>query len=301
MSSRVALVVNPTSGKGRGAAVGREVAGLLAVAGHEVEDLTGPTAEAAEKLAREAVDAGVDALVVVGGDGVVHLGLQAVAGTGTPLGVVAAGSGNDVARALGLPLHDAEGAVAAVEAGLRGPGRPIDAVRWSGASGEDGWYAAVLAAGFDAVVNERANQWSRPRGRLRYNLAIARELPVFRPRPYRLELDGEVLEVDAMLVAVANAPSYGGGMRVAPHASVDDALLDVVVLEPVGTLEFVRLYPRVYSGRHVEHPRVSVRRARVVRVESPGIVGYADGERLAALPLVCEAVPRAVRVLAPDA
>lgn len=297
MSARIGLVVNPTSGKGRGAALGRQVAAALRDAGHAVEDLTSATAEAAAKLARDAVTTGIDALVVVGGDGVVHLGLQATAGTGTPLGIVAAGSGNDVARALGLPLHDAAAATAVIEAALATGGHGVDAVRWTGETAGD-WYAAVLAAGFDAVVNERANRWTWPRGRARYNVAIARELPVFRPRPYRLELDGEVLELEGMLVAVANCPSYGGGMRVAPDARVDDGLLDVVVLEPVSTAEFVRLYPRVYSGRHVEHPQVSVRRARLVRVESPGIVGYADGERLAPLPLVCEAVPGALRVLA---
>ncbi|MFZ5871124.1 MAG: diacylglycerol kinase family protein [Actinomycetota bacterium] len=297
MSARIGLVVNPTSGKGRGAAVGRQVAISLRAAGHAVEDLTSATAEAAAKLACDAVTTGIDALVVVGGDGVVHLGLQATAGTGTPLGIVAAGSGNDIARSLGLPLHDAAAATAVLEAALTTGGHGVDAVRWSGET-SGGWYAAVLAAGFDAVVNERANRWTWPRGRARYNVAIARELPVFRPRAYRLELDGEVLELEGMLVAVANCPSYGGGMRVAPDARVDDALLDVVVLEPVSTAEFVRLYPRVYSGRHVEHPQVSVRRARTVRVESPGIVGYADGERLAPLPLVCEAVPGALRVLA---
>jgi diacylglycerol kinase (ATP) len=297
VSARLALVVNPTSGRGRGAAAGARVAARLRERGHDVEDLTSVTAEAAAKLAADAVLAGVDALVVVGGDGAVHLGVNAVAGTGTPLGIVAAGSGNDVARSVGLPLHQplaaTEVLLDALEAGAT---RPVDAVQYTGDSAS-GWYAGVLAAGFDALVNERANGWGWPRGQMRYNLAIARELPVFRPRPYRLDVDGERLELRAMLVAVANAPSYGGGMRVAPDAAVDDGLLDLVVLEPISTPEFVRVFPSVFSGRHVQHPRVSVRRARRVTVNAPGIVGYADGERLASLPLTCEAVPGALRVL----
>jgi diacylglycerol kinase (ATP) len=299
VTSTVGLVVNPTAGRGRGAAAGRAVVEVLRSHGVAVEDLSGPTAEAAAKLAADAVAEGLSALVVVGGDGVVHLGVGAVAGTTTALGIVPAGSGDDVARACGLPLGDPVAAAEVVARSLaEGTTRSLDAARYETGT-TSGWFAGVLAAGFDALVNERANGWRWPRGRMRYNLAVARELPVFSPRAYRLELDGEVATTRAMLVAVANSPSYGGGMAVAPDARLDDGLLDVVVLEPVGITEFVRLFPTVFSGRHVDHPRVSVRRARRVRVESPGIVGYADGERLAPLPMTCTAVPGALRVLTP--
>jgi diacylglycerol kinase (ATP) len=174
----------------------------------------------------------------------------------------------------------------------------VDAARCTG-PGTDRWFAGVLGAGFDAVVNERANRWSWPRGRMRYNLAIARELPVFRPRDYELELDGVRHRTRAMLVAVGNGPSYGGGMQVVPDARLDDGLLDVMVLEPVSRLEFLRIFPRVYSGSHVSHPRVVLHRARSVRVEAAGIVGYADGERFGPLPLTSEVRPGALRLLAP--
>jgi diacylglycerol kinase (ATP) len=299
VSHRVALVVNPTAGRGRGARAGAVVAGRLRSHGHRVEDLTSGTAAAAADRAAQAVADGADVLVVVGGDGVVHLGVNAVAGTATALGIVAAGSGNDLARALDLPLHDPRAGADAVHAALTGAGgRVTDAVRYEGER-SGGWFAGVLGAGFDALVNERANGWSWPRGRMRYNLAIARELPVFRPRHYRIEVDGEVVDTTAMLVAVANGPSYGGGMRIAPDARLDDGLLELVVLEPVSTPEFLRIYPRVFSGRHVEHPRVQVRRGRRILLECAGIVGYADGERLEPLPLTCEVVPGALRVLAP--
>lgn len=300
MSSRVALVVNPTSGRGRGAVVGMDVAAHLRRRGHVVEDLTSGSAVEALGRARAAVAAGTDALVVVGGDGMVHLGAGAVAGSSVPLGVAAAGSGNDVARALGLPLLDAQASADVVHAGLvDGARRTVDAVRYE-ADGSAGWFVGVLGAGFDALVNERANRWTRPRGRLRYDLAIVRELPLFRPRRYRLCLDGEERDVTAVLLAVANGPSYGGGMRIAPDARVDDGLLDVVVCGPISRLELVRLYPSVFSGGHVDHPAVTVTRARHVVVDAPGIVGYADGERIAALPLTCEVVPGALDVLAPS-
>ena len=305
MIGRVALAVNPTAGKGRSVAAGAMVADGLAAAGIEVLALSGGSASELAAAARGAIGTGVDALVVVGGDGTVHLGTGVVSGTATPLGIVAVGTGNDIARELGLvvgdPARAAQDVVAALAAGSV---RAVDAVRCSaGAGGADGdrWFAGVLAAGFDALVNERANSWSRPRGHLRYDLAILRELPVLRPRHYRIDLDGELWETDAVMAVVANATCYGGGMRICPDAVIDDGLLDVLVVLPVSRTAFVRIYPRVYKGTHVGDPRVVVRRARRVEIASPGIVAYADGERMAPLPLTCEAVPGALRVLVPPA
>ena len=104
---------------------------------------------------------------------------------------------------------------------------------------------------------------------------------------------------EAMLVAVGNGTSYGAGMRVCPDARLDDGLLDVTVLGPVSKLTFIRTFPNVYKGTHVQRPEVTVRRAREVRLESPGVIAYADGERFAPLPLTCTCVPGALTVLAP--
>lgn len=290
---RLGVLVNPTSGTGAGARAGALASQRLRDLGHDVVDLTSPDAEQAQARARAAIDAGLDALVVVGGDGVVHLGTGLVAGTGLPLGIVPAGTGNDVARTLALPVRQIPAAVDRLHAALvTGSRRRLDAVRT-----DRGWFAGVLGGGFDALVNERANSWSWPRGRMRYNLAIARELPVFRAIPYELELDGQPESSPAMLVAVANSSSYGGGMRVCPQAQMDDGLLDVLVLDPVSRLELLRVFPRVYSGRHIHHPAVRIRRARTVRLQAPGIVAYADGERLGPLPLTCTVVPGALHVL----
>jgi diacylglycerol kinase (ATP) len=292
----VALLVNPTSGLGRGAKLGAAVGDLLRQGGLRVDDVSGADAGAAARNARGAVDAGVQALVVVGGDGMVHLGANVVAGTGVPLGIIAAGTGNDIARSLGLPVLDA---AAAGEVVRRGSVRTIDAARHlpdDGAPGA-GWFVGVLGAGFDAKVNERANAWRWPKGRMRYNLAIARELPVFKPLPYVLELDGERVEANAMLVAVGNGPSYGGGMQVCPDAEMDDGLLDVMIVDKISIPEFLKVFPKVYSGAHKNHPAVTIRRAKQVRLSTPGIVSYADGERFAPLPMSCEVVPGALRVL----
>ena len=130
-------------------------------------------------------------------------------------------------------------------------------------------------------------------------LAVARELPVFRPIPYVVEVDGQRRETGAMLVAVANGPSYGGGMRVCPDAVLDDGLLDVLVLSEISIPAFLRVFPRVFAGTHVRHPAVEVLRGQRVRLVAKGVVAYADGERVGPLPLTCAVVPGALRVLVP--
>jgi diacylglycerol kinase (ATP) len=288
---QIALLVNPTAGKGRAARLLDPVASRLRRAGADVDVVAGRDGDEAFDRLRDRVAAGVDAVVAVGGDGLVHIALQVVGGTGVPLGVVPAGSGNDIARSLGLDPGDA---LAATDLVSLGSTRPVDLARANGR-----WFAGVLGSGFDSMVNERANRMSWPNGRSRYNLAILAELRTFRPVPYVLELDGERWETEAMLVAVGNGSSYGGGMRVCPDARMDDGQLDVTVLGPISKPEFVRVFPTVYKGTHVHHPAVSVRRARTVTLTAPDVTAYADGERVAVLPVTCETVPEGLRVFAP--
>jgi diacylglycerol kinase (ATP) len=287
----IALLVNPTSGKGRGAHLCEPVAKRLRGHGYDVDIVVGRDADEAFDQIRNRVAKGVDALVAVGGDGLVNMALQVVAGTATPLGIVPAGTGNDIARSLGLPLDEP---VTAVDLLATATPRSVDVGRAHGR-----WFGGVLSSGFDSMVNERANRMGWPRGRSRYNLAIAAELRTFRPVPFVLELDGERWETEAMLVAVGNGVSYGGGMMVCPGALMDDGQFDVTVLGPISKLEFVRVFPQVYSGDHVNHPAVTVRRATCVSLAAAGVTAYADGERVALLPLTCDVVPGALHVLAP--
>src|SRR5436305_3733262 len=221
LTHNIALLVNPTAGKGRAARVAADVTEQLRQGGANVAILVGTDAAHAQALARQAVADGVDAVVALGGDGMVHLALNVVAGTPTPLGIIPAGTGNDLAGTLRLPAKDPVAAAKLIVDRLAGGGpRPMDAVR----VGEK-WFGCVLGAGFDSRVNDRANRMSWPRGRMRYNLAILGELRVFKPLPFVIDLDGERLETEAMLVAVGNAKSYGAGMKVTPDAEVDDAVV----------------------------------------------------------------------------
>ncbi|MFM6849451.1 MAG: diacylglycerol/lipid kinase family protein [Terrabacter sp.] len=296
MPQRVALIVNPTSGKGAGRQLGAQTRRLLADAGHDVVDVSGNTYEQARSQALAAVADGVDTVLVVGGDGMVHLGVNVCAGSSTRLAVVAAGTGNDFARNLGLPVRDAAAAVSLLTGGCT---REIDLGRVSHGVADERWFGGVLGAGFDAVVNARAQRMTWPRGQMRYNLAVLRELPVFRPIPYAIELDGHRVETRAMLVAVANTTSFGGGMRVCPDADVADGLFDVMIVHALSVVAFLRVFPKVYSGSHTTHPAVEIRRARRVRLEASGIQSQADGESFAELPIDAEVVPGALRVVAP--
>lgn len=291
MARSIALLTNPTSGKGRGRRTAAIARPRLTDAGFDVWEMTGRDADEALDLAHKAVAEGVESLVVVGGDGMVHIGLQAVAGTDTNLGIIPSGTGNDVARYLGIPRTDPQLASDIV---IGSRVRTIDLAK-AGPT----YFATVLASGFDSKVNERANAMAWPRGQMRYNLATLAELRVFQPLPYLLDLDGEERRVEAMLVAVGNGESFGGGLRITHGARLDDGLLDVVVIRPMSKARLVRVYPMLFSGRHVGIPEYEHHRVRSVTVAAPGITAYADGERLGALPLTIACIPGALRVLVP--
>lgn len=290
MSRRVALLTNPIAGGGRGSALLAPTLERLRAGGLDVDVLVGSDALDAVRLAGVAVRDGVDALVALGGDGLVHLAAQAVTGTGVPLAIVPAGTGNDSARSLGIPRDPA----AAADVVLHGRPRLVDAGRVGGTV-----FLSVLSSGFDSRVNERANRMSWPRGPARYPIAMLGELRVFRPVPYELVVDGEPWATPAMLVAVGNGRSYGGGMQICPGAELDDGLLDVTVLTPLPTGRFLRLFPSVYRGQHVGRPEVRTYKAKTVQLDAPGMTAYADGEPVGPLPLTVESVPGALTVLVP--
>ncbi|MDQ3166309.1 MAG: YegS/Rv2252/BmrU family lipid kinase [Actinomycetota bacterium] len=292
MTRSVAVLLNPAAGRGRSARAAALVVPRLEQSGLRVQQLQGRTATEAAEQADGVARAGVDALVVIGGDGMVHLALQALGDADIPVGVIPTGSGNDVARLLGVDRTDP---VPAADAIIGGATRRLDLADVAGTR-----VVTVVATGFDSRVNERANAMRWPAGQLRYTIATLAELRVFEPVHYSLELDGSPYQMEAMLVAVGNGPSYGGGLRICEGARPHDGLLDVVVIRPLSKVELVRVYPRLFTGSHVRHRAYEHHRVRTATVAAPGLVAYGDGERLGPLPITVRVVPGSVRFFVPS-
>ncbi len=286
------LIVNPASGRRRGELIATAATRRLTRAGHDVVRIHSEDgAQARDLLTQEVAAGGVDTVVVVGGDGLLHDIMPVLLEHDLVVAILPAGTGNDTARSLGLPVGDTEAALDVVVAGRT---RTIDL-----ALTDAGPVATVVASGFDSKVNERANAMRRPRGNLRYNLAMIAELRSFSPVPFSLTLDGRTIEREAMMVAVGNGPSFGGGLRIAHGADLADGLLDVCIVNPVSKATLVRTFPKLYRGAHTQMPQFERHLVREVRLDAPDIVAYGDGERLGPLPMTTRVAPGALRVLVP--
>lgn len=296
-SRHIVVAINPSASFGKNVTAGELTVSSLEQAGFTVTALRAESFGLLKGMVNRALALTPDALVVVGGDGMVSLAVNAVAQTSVPFAVVPAGTGNDLARGIGIPIGDINAAVEHLVTSLEREPERLDLGRITNTDGSEvRWFASILSAGFDAVVNERANAMTWPKGKSRYTLALLRELFAFQAVEYQLTVSGKTRTEKAMLISVANNTSMGGGMKVAPDASMRDGVLDAFVLRPLSKFRFLRLFPRVFAGTHVGEPEVLIERCTHVTIDAPGIVAYADGERVWALPVHVDVVPAAVRV-----
>ena len=257
--------------------------------GIDVVAIAGTDAEHARRLVDGALERGMDALVVVGGDGIISLALQVLAQTDIPLGIIPAGTGNDHAREFGIPTKDPEAAADVIVDGV--VPRPSTWAASRALDGTDKWFGTVMAAGFDSLVTDRTNRMRWPHGRMRYNVAMVAELSKLRLLPFSLTFDGRELDTELTLAAFGNTKSYGGGMRICPDADPTDGLLDVTMVASASRTKLIRLFPTVFKGTHVDLDEVRTERASTITVDSPGINAYADGEYACPLPVEVSAVP----------
>jgi diacylglycerol kinase (ATP) len=211
------------------------------------------------------------------------------------------GSGNDIVRGLGLETEGTEELHSAfIDAILEKSTSPTDVGTISiFDDSTTHYFLGVLSCGFDSDVNERANAMPAKVGRARYLLGLARELPVVRPRWYAIDSDGQDRSMAAMVVAIGNGPAYGSGMLICPDADMTDGQLDVTVVTNTPKHTFVSVLPKVYSGKHMEHPSVVSWRAKRLRIDAPDSIVFADGERIGPLPATIEVMAAALKVLTP--
>jgi diacylglycerol kinase (ATP) len=291
---RAALAVHGGSGHGAAGRLAPTVADRLRTVVDRLDVVTADTVDEARALMDQARDRGLDALIVLGGDGSAHQAVQFCAGTDVALGVVPAGTGNDLVRALGGPMGTVAATDAMVVALREGRRRRLDL----GRIGDERWFATVLCAGFDSAVNERANRMRWPHGARRYDFATDPELAALRPYPLVVETTGERLELEATMVSVGNTRFYGGGIPICPEADPTDGLFDVTVVGKARRRDLLKMMPTLRRGRHIDHPMVTTLRAKRLRLgEDNGWVAYADGERIGPLPLSVGCVPAALTII----
>lgn len=297
----IVIVLNPAAGRGRAARARAALEALLTEISRSHPDppdwymveTTG--AGSGAELAAEAARQGAQIVAAAGGDGTLGEVANALIGTGAVLAALPLGTGNDFARHIGLGTDLRK----AVQTLFDGIPRRVDLGQEHGGRR----FINIAGGGFDAAVADRVNRGYRLlRGTAAYLAAVSETLMRFRPVPMRVTIDGEVRELRAMLCAVANSRSYGGGMKIAPCACINDSLFDICLIGAAGRLEFLRAFPRVFTGTHITHPKVTMLRGRQVRLETdPPLPVLLDGEICGLTPVEFTIEPGALSVLMPVA
>lgn len=298
MARRIFVIVNPVAGRGRGRRAWTVVGPALRDAGIRYEETFEEEPGQAIPIAEDATRAGYDVIVAVGGDGTVHEVVNGIMRAGVKeqpaVAIIPGGTGNDFARAVGIPKDP----LAAGRLLLSGARRRVDIGRVN-----ERYFVGISGVGFDAEVAAKVNRWPKwVGGTTVYVAAILSMLVTYSLAPTRIVLDGREERLRLFLLAAANTPWYGGGMYMAPHARADDGYLEVITARDLGKLETLGLLPKVFSGAHLGHRKVAHQAVREVRVESDVRLSiHADGEMVGQVPAVFRAVPGAIEVIVPDA
>ena len=289
---KVIILLNPAAGRGKARERFAKALEALRRGGVVPEIQESSSAEHLIKLARRARDEKPDMVVSAGGDGTHHYVVNGLWGSDVPLGILSLGSGNDFANGLGIPV-DVLDASAIL---LGGRSVWIDLARVGSRV-----YGCIAGVGFDSIVNRFANDQVRyVHGSLAYAWSIVRCIGPFHPQPLELRSEAANFSGEVMFAVVGNSTSYGGGLKMTPHARLDDGLLDVCIVPRMGKIELLRWVPRAYHGRHLAHPRIRYFRARTITLQSSSRLElFGDGEFIQELPATIEAVPRALRVIVP--
>jgi diacylglycerol kinase (ATP) len=320
---RSVLIVNPKAKRGRALWHAQRAQARLQRHGWHCELQPSENPEHVRQLTERAVATGVDAVLIAGGDGTIHHAVQVLANSAIPLGIIPCGRGNDLVRALGIPL-DAE---AAAEVIARQNLKAIDLGQVMAASDEgqranfsspvprpsslsvpspvprpsSRFFCGIVTCGFDSEVADFAHRHRQiPGGWVGYFGAALLLLARYRFKTVRVRGDGWSFDGETLLVATANCPAYGGGMWIAPTAKLDDGLLHVCIVRATSKWRILRLLPTVFSGEHVREPEVSLHPAKRVHLDSDEPIPlFADGEPVGTTPATVTVAPNALRVFVP--
>lgn len=290
---KIKIVVNPVAGRERRSSAIPIVERVLKEQGIEYSISKSQSPGEAVRLARQAAAEGYERIVAMGGDGTVCEVVSGFQGSGAALGIIPVGTGNDLARVVGIP-SDPEQAARLV---ARGTERLIDLARL----GEERYFANMASAGFPIeVIEESLKTTKKYSVSLAYPIAIAKTITRYRPRPVEIVADGQVIKKSIMIVSVGNGRAAGNGLLPTPRAELDDGLFDVCIVEQTSKLDFLRIMLRLSKGRHLDHPRVQYLKAREVTLRGEGpITVDTDGELSTHDLARFHLVPGGLRLLAP--
>lgn len=287
------LIVNPVSGKGRGAQAAEQASRLLRDYGLDNQVLNSCSPQDPTELARAAAQEGCPLVIGVGGDGLVQQIASELIHTDTALGIIPTGVGNDFARGLGLPLDLRE----ACNVIAQGSPRKVDVGQVN-----ERYFLSVAVLGFGAEVNRRANQFHRFRVNTLYTCLTIATVFSFKPLTFTVTYDGHERRCYSWMIAVGNTWSSGRGMALVPAARADDGVLDACIINGMGKWELLYTFPRVFKGRHIYSTGIDTIRGKELTINSDRSCEiYADGERIGSLPVVLKAVPQALMVMLPPA
>jgi len=275
------VVINPASGGGKGASIGAKVRNVLTSRAQDFEVVQASSLEQSLKeIENLCAHNRFDHLICVGGDGLIHDLIPHVMKYEIPLLVVPAGTGNDFARTIGTYGKKIE-EILNIPADRSPAGIDVGLIK-SGSNSVP--FVQILSTGFDSVVNARANNFKLVKGTIKYVVAVLLEVWKFKAVDFTLRIDGRLITQKAMLVCVANGTSYGAGMKIVPHANHQDRMLDVMVVDHVNPLRLLLVFPRVFFGTHIKHPKVHFYSGESIEINGD-TQAYADGEHISALPI----------------
>lgn len=290
----ILFVVNESSGNGRGAKVWQQVEKQLQALGTTYRAILASNGQDAyERTAAQLCDTEWEAIAVVGGDGTLHGILPLLVGTGFPVGIIPAGSGNDTSRAFHIPSDP----IQALDIIVSGQTRLTDAIASTSSNGEKQVTLTAIAVGMDGAVaadvnGSRYKRWCNKLGigSLAYLIGFIRTIVKFSPRDITITMDGTVHRFQrGWLSAVANIASYGGGLRICPDARADDGQLHVCVVHGCSLWRILFVFPTLLKGAHVKLRNVTLLKGRQVTIETGGaFLAYGDGEPSGQTPLQAE-------------
>lgn len=291
MSAAIFFIVNPAAQNGKATVIWAAIQEYMDTRGLTYEYALSADLEDVASLARTAAAKPGTIVVGVGGDGTLSCIAGALVETEAVLGIIPAGTGNDFARTMGIPLSP----TAACDVLFKGATVPLDLGLYNGK-----YFYNTIGAGLDAEVAADANKFKRFSS-IAYLLALLKQLAVYRPHPVSIEVDGNIVTGPVWLVTVANAKYYGGGMKIAPFADPQDGLADIIIVGNVHRLNFLRLFPLVYSGRHINHPAVQVLHGKEIRIYSTHkLAVHADGDLAGTTPVSVKMCHHAIQLRVPE-